>query len=59
MAFFRNNAGGFVSGGGTGVKISTENNKGGFLVLITTNFTPIDLILQGEGGECGYWKSFS
>ena len=58
MAFFRNNAGGFVSGGGTGVKISTENNKGGIFGFDYSNFTPIDLILQGEGANVGIGNHF-
>ncbi len=58
MAFFRNNAGGFVTGGGTGVKISTENNKGGIFGFDYTNFTPIDLILQGEGANVGIGNHF-
>lgn len=58
MAFFRNNAGGFVTGGGTGVKISTENNKGGIFGFDYTNFAPIDLILQGEGANVGIGNHF-
>jgi hypothetical protein len=58
MAFFRNNVGGFVSGGGTGVKISTENNQGNIFGFDYTNFTPIDLTLQGEGGNVGIGNHF-
>lgn len=58
MAFFRNNAGGFVAGGGTGVKISTENNKGNIFGFDYTNFTPIDLTIQGEGGNVGIGNHF-
>lgn len=53
MAFFRNNTGGFVTGGGTGIKISTENNKGNIFGYDYTNFTPVDLTIQGEGGRLG------
>lgn len=58
MAFFRNNAGGLVNGGGSGVKISTENNKGNIFGFDYTNFSPIDLTLQGEGGNVGIGNHF-
>ncbi|GBL35457.1 hypothetical protein EMGBS15_10520, partial [Filimonas sp.] len=53
MGFFRNNPGGFVAGGGTGIKISTENNQGNIFGYDYSSFTPIDLILQGEGANVG------
>ncbi len=53
MGFFRNNPGGFVAGGGTGIKISTENNQGNIFGYDYSSFTPIDLILQGEGAKVG------
>ncbi|MBK7761875.1 MAG: hypothetical protein IPI46_00695 [Bacteroidetes bacterium] len=53
MGFFRNNPGGFVTGAGAGIKISTENNQGNIFGYDYSSFTPIDLILQGEGAKVG------
>lgn len=54
MAFFRNNTGGFLAPSvGAGIKITTENNQGNIFGYDYSSYTPIDLILQGEGAKVG------